>query len=272
MDAPITASRNGPAPDLDDVGPRTLGREESLQVLRECLRVFAAAMRKAAWLSSDTATDLFEHKHIIDDKDELDFLVKREEWVNRFCEGLTELVERRFAGTKRRGRRPDTDVSIATLRVLNPFDQEKQAALAQARLDLHRWSRKERDALDMRVSVLLEEPVVRDVDNPFGPDYLVDAVGASARAMFPNPRVWRPFMERVLADIRPAVPKAYITLNRLLADRGVLPDIKAALRARSDLRPADDRDLLPLFSRLLQEAGPNVETIDIEVPPILDGI
>lgn len=271
MDAPIAASST-PVSLAGDAGMRTFGPQESLELLRECLHVFAAAMRKAARLSSDTATDLFEHKHIVDDKDELDFLVKREEWVHRFGEALTEFVERRFTGAKRRGRRPDTDVSVATLRVLNPFDQEKQAALAQARRNLHRWSRKELDALDMRVAVLLGEPVVRDVDNPFGPDYLVDAVGASARAMFPNPRVWRPFMERVLADITPAVPKAYISLNRLLADRGVLPDIKAALRARSELRPADDKDLLPLFSRLLEEAGPNVESIDIEVPAILDGM
>ncbi len=255
----------------DDANLRAFTPEEAQALLRECLKLFVTAMRKAARTSSETASDLFEGKQLISDKEELDFLIKREEWVHRFADALGELFAKRLAGTKRRGRRPDADVSLSTLRVLNPFDQEKQAAIAQAVRSLHRWSRKELDALDLRVSVLLDEPVVREVDNPFGPDYIVDALGMSARALFPNPRLWRPFMERVLGDITHAVPKSYITLNRLLADRGVLPEIKAALRARSELRPADDKELLPLFARLLQEAGPNIEAINIEVPPILGG-
>ena len=79
--------------------------------------------------------------------------------------------------------------------------------------------------------------------------YILDAVGSSARAIYPNPRVWRPFMERVLADLTPEINKLYISLNRFLADRGVLPEIKAALRARSEFRPDDDRDLLPTFTQ-----------------------
>ena len=104
----------------------------------------------------------------------------------------------------------------------------------------------------------------RDHDNPFGPDYILDALGATSRGVYPNPRVWRPLMVRVLADLTPAINKIYISLNRGLADRGVLPDMKAALRARSEWRPADDKDLLPTFSRMLAEAGP-VPT-DIVVP------
>ena len=238
------------------------------RVLRECTPLFVASLRKAARTASDTATDLFENKEQVDDKDQLDFLVRREQWVDRFREKLTELIERRFAGQRRRGRRPDPDVSMATLRVLNPYDQEKQAAIAHAVRHMKRWSRKEQDALDLRIAVLLNEPIVRDLDNPFGPDYVVDAVGASARAMFPHPRIWRPFMERVLVDITPAVPKAYITLNRFLADSGVLPEIKAALRARSEIRPADDKELLPLFARLISETVPDVEAVNVEVPPI----
>jgi hypothetical protein len=45
----------------------------------------------------------------------------------------------------------------------------------------------------------------------------------------------------------------------------VLPDIKAALRAKSDLWPEDDKDLLPAFSRLMSEAGPM--PTDIVIPP-----
>jgi hypothetical protein len=45
---------------------------------------------------------------------------------------VARLVHRRLAGTRRKGRRPDSDVSLATLRVLSAYDQERQAAIARA--------------------------------------------------------------------------------------------------------------------------------------------
>ncbi len=75
-------------------------------------------------------------------------------------------------------------------------------------------------------------------------------------------------MERVLADLTPEINKLYISLNRFLADRGVLPEIKAALRARSEFRPQDDRELLPTFTKLMGEALPDVPR-DIVVPETL---
>ena len=74
-------------------------------------------------------------------------------------------------------------------------------------------------------------------------------------------------MERVLADLTPEINKLYISLNRFLADRGVLPEIKAALRARSEFRPYDDSDLLPTFSKMLHDALPDVPR-DVVVPEI----
>ena len=104
----------------------------------------------------------------------------------------------------------------------------------------------------------------RERDNPFGPNYVLDALGATSRSVYPNPRVWRPLMVRLLGDMTPTINKIYISLNRTLADRGVLPDMKAALRARSEFRPADDKDLLPTFSRMMSEAG--TLPTDIVVP------
>ena len=47
--------------------------------------------------------------------------------------------------------------------------------------------------------------------------------------------------------------KSFIKVNRFLADHQVLPEIKAQLRARSELRPRDDAELLPTFQRLFKE-------------------
>ena len=121
---------------------------------------------------------------------------------------------------------------------------------------LRRFTRREQDALNARVSVLApSQSPARERDNPFGPDYVLDALGVSSRGVYPQPRIWRSLMVRVLADLTPTINKIYISQNRLLADRGVLPDMKAALRARSEFRPTDDKELLPTFSRMLSEVG-----------------
>jgi hypothetical protein len=75
-------------------------------------------------------------------------------------------------------------------------------------------------------------------------------------------------MERMLVDLTPNFNGLYIALNGLLADHGVLPEIKATLRARSDLRPADDRDLLATFTQLLKETPPPAPS-DVAVPETL---
>ena len=81
----------------------------------------------------------------------------------------------------------------------------------------------------------------------------------TSRALYAEPRIWRPVMQRVVGDFVPAINKTYIQLNRYLAERGILPEIGAVLRARSDLRPADDGQLMPLFSRLLNEVHPSLQ-------------
>jgi hypothetical protein len=114
-------------------------------------------------------------------------------------------------------------------------------------------------ALNFRVSILFNEPPGREADNPFAPAYLIDAIGMTSRALYAEPQIWRPVMLRIVGDFVPAINKTYIQLNRYLADRGILPEIGAALRARSGLRPADDGQLMPLFSRMLNEIHPSLQ-------------
>jgi hypothetical protein len=261
-------STSPPATDAD--GKLLLTRDEARALLRECCTQFIASLMEVVGSSIEGTNDLFEQNKFVTDVEVMDFRNKRAEWVKRFEQTLKELFERRLKGPRRQGRRPDADSSAASLRVLNAFDHEKQAALTTATQFLRRLTKREVDALDLRVGVLLGEAVTREIDNPFAPDYILDAIGVTSRALLPNPRVWRPLMERVLGDITPAATKTYIRLNRLLADRHVLPEIKAELRARSELRPADDGDLLPVFERLIKEVAPTLN-IDVAVPTALAG-
>jgi hypothetical protein len=96
----------------------------------------------------------------------------------------------------------------------------------------------------------------RDVDNPFAPAYLLDAIGMTSRSLYVEPRIWKPLMERIIGDLIPAINKTYIRSTGCSPSAGFCPRSGAMMRARSDLQPADDGRLLPLFSRLLNEIHP----------------
>ncbi len=268
LDTPASTVTFPPATDAD--GNLMLNAEDASALLRECFAEYRQGLHELVAMSIETTNDLFEMNEYVSDKDAVEFRSKRGEWVGAFEKTLTGLFEKRLAGARRSGRRPDFDASLTTLRVLNAFDQEKQAALIAATALIRQMTRREGVAVDMRVGVLLREPRLRDVDNPLSSDYLLDAIGVTCRSLYPNPRIWRPLMERVLGDVTPGLKKVYIRVNRFLADRHVLPEIKAELRARSELRPADDAELLPAFLQLFKEAGPSVAdsllALNIQIP------
>ncbi|HVE48384.1 MAG TPA: DUF1631 family protein [Casimicrobiaceae bacterium] len=239
-------------------------------LLAECFEHYRAKLVDLARASIEMSGDLFEGNDFVEDKEIEAFRAGREAWLQRFDETLRELFTRRIGGTKRQGKRPDFDASLETLRVLTAFDQEKQASLVAASAFLGRITQRELAALDLRIDELLPRETRHDIDNPFGPAYILDAIGVASRRLFPPPQVWRAFMERVVADLTPGANKIYISLNRLLADRGVLPEIKAELRARSEHRPADDKDLIETFSRMLHDVGEGMPS-DIVVPNLGEG-
>jgi hypothetical protein len=252
-----------------------LSAGDANRLLGECYALFEARLLDMATSSLELAHDLFESHSHVPDGEVAAFLNKRGEWLARFPKILKDAFERRIAGHRRKGRRLDADASLSTLRVLTAFDHEKQAALIAATAFIESFTRRERAALDLRVDALLAENLPGEIDNPFSIAYIVDALGATSRAIYPNPRIWRPLLERLLTDTRPVINKLYLSLNRLLADHGVLPEIKAALRARSELRPRDDRDLFGTFAQMLGQPGvaPNVNVPNAEAiagaPPSL---
>ena len=239
---------------FDSDSPSPLRPADAQALLRVGFERFQKKLQEQVTTAIEGADDLFEASSHIPDGEVTAFRKKHGEWLARFQTTLAELFEKRLAGQRRKGLRPDTDATAAALRVLTPFDHDKQAALTHAARFLTRFTQRELAALDLRVGVLLDDGSKRDLDNPFAIPYILDALGSTSRAVHPDPRVWRPLMERLLGDLTPNFNGLYIALNRLLADHGVLPEIKAALRARSEHRPADDRDLLATFTQMLHAA------------------
>lgn len=249
------------------VVPPTVAEPEARAIMQECFGIFRNKVRDLVRAALDNTEDLFQTTSTIPDGELFAFLNQRGEWLERFDTVLKQLFDRRLQGEYRRGRRPDSDTSASNLKVLTVFDHEKQAALSKVSRMLYHFTRKETMALDLRVEALLGYQPGRDLDSPFGVDYVLDAIGSTSRAVYPASRVWRPLMERLVADITPSFNNVYIAVNRVLADHGVLPQIKALLRARSEYRPADDRELLSTFTEFLHEAGQVLPT-DVIVPAL----
>jgi len=263
MPVPTLADAASSAQDTD--GAARLRPGEAQALLRIGFERFLKKLVEMAAAALDASDDLFEATSHVPDGEIEAFRQKRAEWLARFASTQRDLFERRLAGHRRKGLRPDADASVGALRVLTPFDHEMQAALTHAARRLAGFTQRELAALDLRVGVLLAEGQAHELDNPFATPYVLDALGATSRAVYPAPRVWRPLMARLLTDLTPNFNGLYIALNRLLADHGVLPEIKATLRARSEHRPSDDRDLLATFTQMLH-AAPQAIPGDIVVP------
>jgi len=227
-----------------------------LAIIRECFELFHSLCTGIARLSIDTSNDLFEMDPRVTMEEVSAFRSKRGEWLERFDASLRELFEKRMAGNRRKGRRPDPLQVFDSLRVMSDNDTSKQSALEKVSKRLEEAAETELAGLDYRVGALFGEPPGRDPDNPFAPAYLLDAIGVTSRSLYDEPRIWKPLMERMAGDFVPAINKTYIQLNRLLAHRRIHPEIGAMMRARSDLRPADDSQFLPVLGRLLNEIHP----------------
>src|SRR5262249_20266469 len=145
------------------------------------------------------------------------FRSKRGDWLVRFEKTIDEFFERRMSGQKRKGRRPDAETEGVGVKMLTDFDQQKQTALVNATQNLVQYTRHETAALDARFHALMPERTYASLDNPFSVFYVLDAIGVTSRTVYPDARIWRPLMERLITDTTPGINKMYMALNRFLA-------------------------------------------------------
>src|SRR5262245_5440945 len=127
---------------------RVPGPDEAKELLRECFEAFSVRLAGGAYDSLEMASDLFESTTAVPDSEIATFRANRAEWLDRFERAIAESFESWLKGVRRRDRRPDKDASAATLSVMTPFDQEKQAALVEATAFLTRFTKRETAALD----------------------------------------------------------------------------------------------------------------------------
>jgi len=229
---------------------RPLGAEERHAYEQACFAMYVDGLRDAVHTSVNSTHDIIDMSGQFNARAMAEFRAGRGRWLGEYERSLHTGYRRRIGGHFRTGRRTDTQGGLATLQLLDPLDQGMQVALIGAVRNLQCTVSMELIALGPRLAVLLGEKFKDDFDNPFDPQYVLDAIGATARSVYSTPSLWRALMQRVVIDITPVLHKIYITQNRYLADRNVLPDIKAWVRNRSRHRPTDDREVVAAFSKL----------------------
>src|SRR5438477_3159025 len=143
------------------------GSETTRAILRDCFGIYHTSAIGLAKLSIETSNDLFEMDPLVTMELVYEFKSKRKDWLKKFDVALRELFEKRLAGQRRKGRRPDAEQSLSSLRVMSDSDTDRQSALGTATKGLIAAAKQELEALDYRVSVLFDEPPSRGIDNPF---------------------------------------------------------------------------------------------------------
>jgi hypothetical protein len=248
---------------------RPVAREEGLALVRECFGMYIDGLRDAVHTSVNATNDLFDVSEQVSARMVAEFRTGRARWLAEYERALRAGYQRRILGHLRTGRRTDTQAGSATLQLLDPLDQVMQVALIGAVRSLQSIVQPELCALSPRLAVALGEKFKQDFDNPFDPQYLLDAIGSSARSIYSTPSVWRALMQRVVTDITPVLNKIYIAQNRYLADQNVLPDIKAWLRNWSRHRPTNDREVVAKFRQLHADRIAGKRTVPrVRVPQV----
>ena len=175
--------------------------QRSQALLRECFGQFVGRLHNAVHISVHATNDLFDFNEHVSMREVADFRVRRDQWLLEYERTLRMLYVRRIGGTPRSGRRPDPESAPPTFHLLDPLDQEMQVALIRKVKDLQLATSVELVALSHRVAVLLGAKWRPDFDNPFDPQYVLDAIGSAARATYMAPYIWRALMQRVVVDI-----------------------------------------------------------------------
>jgi hypothetical protein len=133
-------------------------------------------------------------------------------------------------------------VDASSLSLVSDDALEEQLATEQVVEGLSRYHAPALELLDKRLAALTERPVLAARDNPVGPKFLAEGLGASLTALDVSTGVrivLYKFFERELST---ALAPLYDRLNSGLVSAGILPHIKPTKRAEPLPQPAQSAD------------------------------
>ena len=133
-------------------------------------------------------------------------------------------------------------VDASSLSLVSDEALEEQLATEQVIEGLGRYHAPALELLEKRLAALTERPVLGASDNPVGPKFLAEALGAALIALDVSTSVRIVLYKFFERDLSASLAPLYDRLNAGLVSAGVLPHIKATKRAEPLPHPAQPVD------------------------------
>ncbi|MGA7180945.1 MAG: DUF1631 family protein [Thiobacillaceae bacterium] len=115
--------------------------------------------------------------------------------------------------------------------------------------------------LDSRMGLLLDQPHLKEDDNPLGPRMLCQAILNGLIGLQLEQKVALVLLNQFELVLYPELPSLYKTVNHYLIDKGILPDIKVGQFSRAATRTpygqsvTDADDFNQIFDQLASSPG-----------------
>lgn len=184
----------------------------------------------------------------------------------RFFQGFKQACRKRLL---RSGSSPALDSELS---LMEPDDLEENLAVNNLANAIHNDCGEELFGLNQRVGLLLNQRDLASEDNPLGPEAISQALMDTLKGLNDSLKLRLVLVSGFSRHLPERVKTVYQTLNRFLADKGVLPSIRIGLRrgqtmgegsldkANGQPATAQDADLLGLLQQLLGGAlqGPGL--------------
>ncbi len=112
--------------------------------------------------------------------------------------------------------------------------------------------------LDVRMGVLTGRPQMASDDNPMGPRIVCESILDGLESLGIDVKVQLVLLNQFDLMLYPELPGLYQEVNKLLVNKGILPDFKVGMRTRPDgnrasrSRNDEQADIMNLFEQLVQ--------------------
>jgi hypothetical protein len=164
---------------------------------------------------------------------------------DKFREGVAAAYSKRVAVLSGEGPRPDstmTEYSAATLTLVQTGVLENEIAVGNLTTRLKDKGGEQLFQFTRRVSTIVGNPELLEVDNPVGPSPLASGVYGGLAALGLNELAVRPLGNLIADGLAEGVGALYEELNQLLAGRGVATAGKARIVKSKDTGVQSNRD------------------------------
>ncbi len=163
----------------------------------------------------------------------------------KFREGVAEGYRKRVSALSGEGARPDataSEVNASSLTLVQTAVLENEIAVGNLTTRLKDKGGEELSQFTRRVSTIVGDPELLDVDNPIGPSPLACGVFGGLGALGVAEPTMRPLGNLIADGLATEVGSLFHDLNELLAGRGVASGGKARIVKSKDTGVPSQRD------------------------------